>query len=520
MSELLNDDFRLFLIEQSLEKADIGTCICSHEGNILHINSSALRFFELDSLNSCQGNGISVNIKKVVPEYAASFDTVVREKKDSRIQISIHLKNQKARHLINDIYFSEGEKSGCAHILFVVRDVTEIKEKDLPDKNFCDSTQGISHDISSSESEISFSNNDIRIRSILDTLDDGYYEVDTDGFFKYVNKAFCVLSGYPYEDLIGKNFRILFDSDTVDSVLETYKEVYKNDKSLRLSDWMGKREKGRKCFVEGSVSLISDSSGKRIGFRGIIRDITKRNEMEHELLRVRKLEAIGILAGGIAHDYNNALTAILGNISLAKMLISPDHKELLDILKDAEEASLKVMNLTQTLSTFSKGGKPIKTPTDLKLIIRDAAERILSDFGGEYELDVAKDLENVEVDEIQIANVLHHILRNACEAMTLNKGKIYIHAQNIKVDKAVSHHEISLQPGNYVMVQVKDEGVGINRKNLYAIFDPYYTTKEYASGMGLAITYAVIKRHAGYIDVASEEGKGAVFSIYLPLGIH
>ena len=234
------------------------------------------------------------------------------------------------------------------------------------------------------------------------------------------------------------------------------------------------------------------------------------------MLRARKLEAIGIFAGGIAHDYNNALTAIIGNISLAKMEIGSDNESMLEILNDAEKASHRVKELTRQLSTFSKGGKPVKNRTSVLGILQKVAHEIIPGSKCKYTLDADEHLSQVDIDEFQIGHALENIIFNAVEAMP-EGGTVKLKLENVIVEEIKSHHEISLLPGKYIRISVKDSGNGISDTEIYSIFDPYYSTKPMASGMGLAVSYAVIKRHNGYIDVKSEAGEGAEFIVYIPV---
>ena len=211
---------------------------------------------------------------------------------------------------------------------------------------------------------------------------------------------------------------------------------------------------------------------------------------------------------------NNALTAIIGNISLAKMEIDQDDEKLQEILDDAHNASLRVRDLTQQLSSFSKGGKPDKTEISIANSINDIADSVFANFNGIYEIFTDDDLWLVEADEFQIAHVLEYIFVNSIEAIK-ETGIISINVENVVIENEESHHEITLRKGSYLKITIKDNGTGIAEENIDKIFDPYFSTKDFQSGMGLAISYAIIKRHHGYIDVKSKEGEGSTFFIYL-----
>ncbi|MFC1671474.1 nitrogen regulation protein NR(II), partial [Spirochaetota bacterium] len=378
-------------------------------------------------------------------------------------------------------------------------------------------TQGIARDITKrkfSEKALDKSEEDYFI--VIESLVDGYYEMDKDGNFTYINEALAGIAGYEKYEVIGRHYRMVFDSEVLEDAGKVFDRIFKTGKPEKIVDLRIIRKDGKMRYIEGSISLIYDIDGSPVGFRGIARDFTERFKMEQEVIRARKLEAVGIFAGGIAHDYNNALTAILGNLALAKMDVDPAKIELLDILNDAETASLRVMELTQKLSTFAKGGKPVLKISEVKKIVEDVCEEFKKKFPGVFSIEISNELWSVEIDELQIRHVLEYILENTMEALN-NKGNIWLTAENVKVEKEEYSHEISLQAAEYVKVSIRDDGPGIKKSDIEKVFDPYFTTKQGKSGMGLAICYAIIKRHHGYIDVSSEEKKGTVFNIYLPV---
>jgi nitrogen-specific signal transduction histidine kinase/ActR/RegA family two-component response regulator len=241
------------------------------------------------------------------------------------------------------------------------------------------------------------------------------------------------------------------------------------------------------------------------------RDITERKRLEQELLRSQKLEAIGTLAGGIAHDFNNLLQGIFGYISLAKMTIA-DKQRTQTMLEQAEQALHMSVNLTTQLLTFAKGGKPLKTTVHLQPLIENAARFALSGSRADYSIRSYHDLWAAEVDKGQFGQVIQNIVLNAEQAMP-DGGTIEITARNVRAPKKELP---SLPKGRYVEIAVRDTGIGIPANYLRKIFDPYFTTKEKGSGLGLATSYSIVKNHGGLIDVVSAPGTGTTFFIYLP----
>ncbi len=250
-------------------------------------------------------------------------------------------------------------------------------------------------------------------------------------------------------------------------------------------------------------------SGARFALHLLV-DITPQKRAQEELLRTTKLESLALLAGGIAHDFNNFLTAILGNLTLLRLKarLSPKEEKL---LRQAEKACLKAQGLTKQLLTFAKGGSPIKKTAPLEELLRETISFCLRGSQIDWHLDVDDDLFLVDIDTVQFGQVISNLVINAKQAMPQG-GNLWVKARNLILKEARG----PLPPGKYVELVFKDEGSGIPAKYLNKIFDPYFTTKKDGSGLGLAICYSIVKKHGGYIEVESEEGKGALFRIYLP----
>jgi signal transduction histidine kinase/ActR/RegA family two-component response regulator len=237
----------------------------------------------------------------------------------------------------------------------------------------------------------------------------------------------------------------------------------------------------------------------------------EREKMQEELLKVEKLESVGLLAGGIAHDFNNILTAILGNISLAQSYTQPG-SEALQILAEAEKAAFGAKDLTQQLLTFARGGEPVKKKASIADIIRKEATFALRGSNVSCAFSFPQDLRIVEIDTGQIGQVIHNLIINADQASP-EGGVIKVSAKNFLLKEG--DRSQPLKNGNYVRISIQDQGIGIREQDLFKIFDPYFTTKQKGSGLGLAASYSIIKKHQGHIEVASSIGTGTTFHIYL-----
>jgi PAS domain S-box-containing protein len=240
------------------------------------------------------------------------------------------------------------------------------------------------------------------------------------------------------------------------------------------------------------------------------REMAERQRIEEELLKTQKLESLGILAGGIAHDFNNILTAVIGNISLVKASDSLEY--IHQRSGEMEKACFRARNLTLQLLTFAKGGQPVKKTASISELLRDCTVFALSGSDVQADFDLPEDLWPVEVDEGQISQVINNLVLNAQQAMPAG-GTVKIGAKNVKIGV---NSDLSLAPGRYVQVSFIDQGCGIGPEQLSKVFDPYFTTKEVGSGLGLTSAYSIVRKHDGHIRVESDAGRGAAFHVYLP----
>lgn len=254
-----------------------------------------------------------------------------------------------------------------------------------------------------------------------------------------------------------------------------------------------------------------DIDGGIVEVIGYSMDISILKKAQEELERAEKLESLGTLAGGIAHDFNNLLGGLFGFIELARSKIQQDvsAKRYID---SAMQCFSRATDLTHQLLTFAKGGAPEKKIISLEPLIQESINLALSGSAIRYEKVIAKDLYSLEADHGQMNEVFNNILLNARQAMP-NGGALTIDACN----RHLQQDEIAGMPtGTYVQIRFKDQGTGIAKDILPRVFDPFYTTKQAGSGLGLATSYSIVKKHGGYIGIESELGKGTTVSIILP----
>jgi len=334
--------------------------------------------------------------------------------------------------------------------------------------------------------------------------------VHSEGKIDYINQAgVAIFRAKNADELIGRPLTDLAHPDFVEIGQKRVREIYDKKIEVGIMEQKMIRMDGTEFDVE--VSGTPTMFKGRPSGHSIIRDITERKRIEVELQKTEKLESVGLLAGGIAHDFNNILTAILGNISLGKLYSEPE-SNVYSVLGEAEKATLQAKDLTQQLLTFSKGGAPVKETTSIYDIIKDSAGFVLSGSSIHCEYNFPEDIWSVEVDTAQFSQVIQNLIINAEQAMPDGK-KINVKMENINLQKDLPHN---LKPGNYVKIVISDCGIGIPEEHVDKIFDPYFTTKQKGSGLGLATSYSIIRRHDGHIQIKSEIGKGTDVEIYVP----
>lgn len=379
--------------------------------------------------------------------------------------------------------------------------------------------QGVSRDIAERKrAKEALSAEKERLSVTLQSIGDGVITTDRNGRITLINPVGEKLTGCTETEALGKPLQEvlrIIDGEADQLQNSPVHRGIDSDKTIGLTrDSVMISRDGSECIITHSAAPILDTQKRTIGSVLVFRDISESRRIEKEISKIEKLESMGVLAGGIAHDFNNFLSGIVGNLSLAKLEIDPADK-VLPKLERMEQAALRAKNLTQQLLTFSKGGDPVKRPTQLTNLMKDSAIFALRGSSVRCDFAFQSDLLSSEVDEGQISQVIHNLILNAVQAMP-EGGVIQVRGENIHLSP---NNELALTEGEYVKLNIQDQGTGITKQHLKKVFDPYFTTKQKGSGLGLTVVYAIIDKHNGRITVDSELGSGTTFSIYLP-GIH
>lgn len=354
------------------------------------------------------------------------------------------------------------------------------------------------------------------IETILDYLPIGLgVNFIENGQVTYLNKKWEEIYGWPKEEFptIEHFFEKVFpDADT--------RKILQN----KILDDISSGDPDRMAWDD--LEITTKNGEKRIVYAkniplldqnlmiSTVQDFTEKRKLEAQVQQSQKLEAIGTLAGGIAHDFNNILGIITGNISYL-LSFSQENTEFKEVLSDIREGAIQAQNLTHQLLTFAKGGEPIKKTLNMNKLLEESARFVTRGAKSKCKFKLADNLGVSEIDSGQIHQVISNLLINADQAMPKG-GVITIRSKNVEIE---ADNETQLSGGRYIKISIEDQGIGIQEKDIPKIFDPYYTTKQQGSGLGLATSYSIIKRHGGHIDVYSESGKGTVFNIYLPVSL-
>src|SRR5438105_379915 len=357
----------------------------------------------------------------------------------------------------------------------------------------------------------------------LRAIGDGVITTDVNGKVIMLNSEAEKLTGWSSKEAIGQPLKSVFDV-TVDLAAQAkvQKSGYRSEAQsilLNLPENVTLTSRdGNERVIEQVASPIRDNKNEIAGVVLVFRDITARQRAETERRKAETLEQLGLLAGGIAHDFHNLLTAIIGNISLASWLL-PSDAEMAERLDDAKNASLRARDLAQQLLTFARGGAPIKKTASIGKLIQDTVSFSLRGTHSRSEFLFGADLWPAEIDPGQISQVIANLVVNADQAMP-NGGTLHVGCENFSYDTTTTPAVPDLPPGDYIRIAIRDEGVGIPEQYLKRIFDPYFTTKAKGNGLGLATTYSIIKNHNGLITVKSQLHVGSTFTLYLPAALH
>jgi PAS domain S-box-containing protein len=359
-----------------------------------------------------------------------------------------------------------------------------------------------------------------RFRCLSENSPEIIYTLKYDGSFSYVNPAWEKVLGHKVTDVIGRYFINFVKKKDTKNYVRLFKCIRDNKETItNVSGTMIHKDGSFRLFnLSGAPNL--DSTGEVTGMVGLLKDITEHQRLQSQLIQAQKIEALGTLAGGVAHDFNNILSAIIGYTELA-LLDATDGIKIDNNLQEVLRASQRAKDLVKQILSFSRKSKEKLKPVDVKPIVKEALKLLRASLPSTIEIrdQIDSKMAIIEADLTQVHQLLMNLCTNAASAMEDEGGLINVRLKNVDINTLSSTTNSNMDPGPYLKLSVSDTGHGMPPEVLEKIFDPYFTTKEKGkgTGLGLAVVHGIVKRHRGQITVESVPGKGTTFSVYFPI---
>ncbi|MGA7826578.1 MAG: PAS domain S-box protein [Geobacteraceae bacterium] len=464
-------------------------------GEILDFNQKTSEMFGYSREEFLRSS--PVNTPDTDPRFSAQ--EAVRRLKEAASG-SPQLFEWKARHRNGTIFWVEVNLkkviiSDTRRLLSVVRDITPRKSADELLR----------------ESEA-------RFRSLVEATTDWIWETDSHDTLTYSSQKVKALLGYDPEEVYATNPFDLVSEEDKQRIITLFLDAKKGERSFTEIECNFRHKDGRTIVLESSGMPILDQNGNLTGFRGYGRNITDRKQLEEQLIQAQKMEAVGQLAGGISHDFNNILTAITGFVFILEMKL--EDEELKKYVEQIRLAAERAAGLTDSLLAFSRKQLICLKPLHINNVIRDT-EKLLSRLIRE-DVEIRTDLctEDLVVlgDETKIEQIIINLATNARDAMP-SGGILSIRTEHCTMSNETESSALPEAPASYIHLTVSDTGLGIDKKAQERIFEPFFTTKEVGkgTGLGLSIVYGLVKQLNGYINIQSESRIGTSVNIYFPL---
>ena len=458
------------------DQSPVGICVINKDLIITHSNNKMVEMFE-----STHDRVIGLDLKRLKDK---SFVPIIEESFQGKLGKTDALYRATTSSAYKWLSVRSApirnSKGNVINVICVVEDISEMKKAQ-------DALEASEH----------------QLRLIADGLPVFISYVNSELYYEYVNKYYETWFGKKMADIIGKHIKEIHGNKMFSMMKNNFQKVLNGEK-LEIEQSLYHPEHGE-IYVNAKL-IPHETNGEILGFYVLAIDITERKKHEEELLHTQKMDSIGLLAGGLAHDFNNYLTSILGNIALAKMEVPRDN-DAYKKLENSEKACIQAQNITQQLLTFSKGGEPVKQAIDLSELIVESAEFSSRGSKCKCKFDIQDGLWQIEADRGQISQVINNLVINSLQSMP-DGGLVSISAKNQSHPNGVN--------SNSVIIEIQDSGIGIQDKHMNKVFDPYFSTKQAGSGLGLTTVYSIIKKHQGSIEIKSLVQRGTNISITLP----
>ena len=471
-----------------------GIFIHDMDGRILDVNNKALDLFEYSKKKMLTFNVRDLHPHEPPEKSDAAFQSLAT---DGFVNFEIQFQKKNGERFPAEISASVFEINGQKVVQGLVRDITRRKEAEAVLRNY---------------------------QTLVETMNDGVVIIDQQLKITYVNNAICRMSGYTAEEIIGQPAIKFLDDHNQLQLEAEIANWPQSDTHVFEIEWVGKDNRLISSII--SPNPIFNENGEFTGFMGIVTNTTdlnkarmEKDQIQAQLYHSQKMEAIGTLAGGVAHDFNNYLTTILGCADLM-MLKRGDPGKQTKYIGEIRNAAERSAALTRQLLAFSRRQILEKTTVNLNHVVSNMEKMLQRLIGENIELQtkLATDLSQINADPAQMEQIILNLAVNARDAMP-EGGSLRIITENANIDEYYSRQFTYARPGEFICMTFEDNGCGMEPEVVENIFEPFFTTKisSQGTGLGLSVVYGVVKQHNGWINVYSEPSHGTRFKIYLPV---
>ncbi|MFY9976838.1 MAG: PAS domain S-box protein [Candidatus Sulfotelmatobacter sp.] len=501
----------ILLSSEFLETLPDAILAVNRDGLILQVNSQVEELFGYG-----RGQLVGKPVEMLVParfreQHTAHRAAFAAHPKTRRMGAGLELygKRRNGSEFPVEISLSPVSVNGGVIVLSAIRDITDRKRIELELRR--------AHEELAQRTAEQIGEYRARLASIVDSSEDAIFVKSLDGTITSWNRGAERIYGYTAEEILGKNISMLVPGDRPDEIPEILKKVARGE-SIEHYESMRVTKDGRRLNVSISVAPLRDMSGEVVGASAIARDITDQRRAEDQLRQSQKMEAIGRLAGGVAHDFNNVLGIINACAEFLRDRIDPASEPAVYV-ENIKKATDRGAALTRQLLAFSRRQVVKPVILDLNDRLKEISKLLRPLMGDDVEVQIVARSQAaiVEADPSQLDQIVMNLSVNARDAMP-NGGRLILETDVVDFDQHFADQHQPLKPGKYVMLAVSDTGSGMDKETLSRIFEPFFTTKDPAkgTGLGLSTVYGIAQQSGGHIWVYSEPDRGTTFKVYLP----
>jgi PAS domain S-box-containing protein len=501
----------ILLVSQLLDAVPDAMVAVEQDGTIVQVNAQAMEMFGY-TRQELLGQKIEVLVpERYRPQHGDHRASFAQNPKVRRMGAGLDLfaRRGDGTEFPVEISLSPVSVGNNTLVLSAIRDITDRKEIEAELRRANDELdRRTAQEIGEYRA---------RLASIIDSSEDAIVGKDLDGIITSWNKGAETIYGYRAKEVIGRNISLLAPPERPDEIPDILRKIRRGE-SVEHFESMRVAKDGRRLNVFISVSPLRDAAGNVVGASAIARDITAQKRAEEHLRQVQKMEAMGRLAGGVAHDFNNVLGIVSACVDLLRSRIDA-RSESAEYVANMRAAVERGSSLTKQLLAFSRKSVVQPQVLDLNERLKETSKLLRPLMGDAVEIVLASHSGPalIEADPGQLDQILLNLAVNSRDAMA-HGGKFAIETSTVHLDETFIEFHQPLQPGLFVLLAVSDTGIGMDAATMARVFEPFFTTKEAGkgTGLGLATVYGIVQQSGGHIWVYSEPGEGTTFKIYFP----